>query len=97
MGLLHLDFVLYDDLQEIPDGSRDSATRGLPGRFSEKDSADRQIDPNADLDSYKMEKLHQHVQQYTIFRQQLYAGEYAAAGQPRLPSAAYAASSVTPY
>jgi len=66
-GYSHLDFVLYDDLQEIPDGSRDSATRRFTRQVSEKDSADRQIVSDADLNSYSIEKLHQHVQHYRIF------------------------------
>jgi iron complex outermembrane receptor protein len=76
-GYSHLDFVLYDDLQEIPDGSRDSATRRFTRQVSEKDSADRQIVSNADLDSYRMEKLHQHVQHYRIYSGNSFTlGEY---------------------
>jgi len=80
--------VLYDDLQEIPTGSRDSATRRFTRQISEKDSADRQIVSNADLDSYKMEKLHQHVQHYRIYSGNSFTlGEYGRlAGQPRLPA-----------
>jgi iron complex outermembrane receptor protein len=65
-GYSHLDFVLYDDLQEIPDGSRDSATRRFTRQISEEDTI-REIVSNADLNSYKMEKLHQHVQHYRIY------------------------------
>lgn len=65
-GYSHLDFVLYDDLQEIPDGSRDSATGQFTRQITENDSV-RQIVPQSDLDSYKMEKLHQHVQHYRIY------------------------------
>ncbi|HTI07062.1 MAG TPA: TonB-dependent receptor [Puia sp.] len=65
-GYSHLDFVLYDDLQEIPDGSRDSATGRFTRQITEADSV-RQIVPLSDLDSYKMEKLHQHVQHYRIY------------------------------
>jgi iron complex outermembrane receptor protein len=65
-GYSHLDFVLYDDLQEIPDGSRDSATGRFTRQISEEDSV-RQIVSNADLNSYSIEKLHQHVQHYRVF------------------------------
>ncbi|HWK02913.1 MAG TPA: TonB-dependent receptor [Puia sp.] len=65
-GYSHLDFVLYDDLQEIPDGSRDSATGQFTRQISEADTV-RQIVPQSDLDSYKMEHIHQHVQHYRIY------------------------------
>ncbi|HEY4063410.1 MAG TPA: TonB-dependent receptor [Puia sp.] len=65
-GYSHLDFVLYDDLQEIPDGSRDSATRRFTRQISEADTV-RQIVSQHDLDSYSIEKLHQHVQHYRVY------------------------------
>jgi len=65
-GYSHLDFVLYDDLQEIPDGSRDSATRRFTRQVTEDDSV-REIVSNADLNSYKIEKIHQHVQHYRLY------------------------------
>ncbi len=60
-GFSHLNFILYDDLQEIPDGSRDSATRRFTRQMTEIDTL-RQIVPDGDLNSYSIEKLHQHVQ-----------------------------------
>ena len=75
-GYSHLDFVLYDDLQEIPDGSRDSATRRFTRQISEADTV-RQIVSDADLNSYKIEKLHQHVQHYRIYSGNSFTlGEY---------------------
>jgi iron complex outermembrane receptor protein len=65
-GYSHLDFVIFDDLQEIPDGSRDSATRRFTRQISEADTV-REIVPDADLNSYRMEKIHQHVQHYRIY------------------------------
>jgi iron complex outermembrane receptor protein len=65
-GYSHLDFVLYDDLQEIPDGSRDSATGKFTRQITEADSA-REIVSSGDLGSYHLEKLHQHVQHYRIY------------------------------
>src|SRR5258708_4834833 len=66
MGYSHLDFVLYDDLQEIPDGSRDSATGRFTRQISEEDTVGQSVS-SSDLDSYKMEKIHQHVQHYRIY------------------------------
>ena len=65
-GYSHLNFVLYDDLQEIPDGSRDSASRRFTRQITESDTV-RQIVSDADLNSYGIEKLHQHVQHYRIY------------------------------
>ncbi|HWB62591.1 MAG TPA: TonB-dependent receptor plug domain-containing protein, partial [Chitinophagales bacterium] len=49
-GFSHLNFSLFDDLQEIPDGSRDSATRRFTRQISEEDTV-REIVSNADLNS----------------------------------------------
>lgn len=65
-GYSHLNVVLYDDLQEIPDGSRDSASRHFTRQITEADTV-RQIVSDADLNSYAIEKLHQHVQHYRIY------------------------------
>lgn len=65
-GYSHLSLSLYDDLQEIPDGSRDSAT----GKFTQQvteDDAFRPIVSDAALKSYTMTPLHQHVQHYRGF------------------------------
>jgi len=65
-GYSHLNFIMYDDLQEIPDGSRDSVTGRFTKQISEADTI-RQIVSNADLNSYRMEKIHQHVQHYRVY------------------------------
>ena len=65
-GYSHLDFVLFDDLQEIPDGSRDSATWKFTRQITEADTV-RQIVSDNDLNSYKIGILHQHVQHYRVF------------------------------
>jgi iron complex outermembrane receptor protein len=65
-GYSHLNFVLYDDLQEIPDGSRDSATRRFTKQITEADTV-RPIVSDAELNSYKIANLHQHVQHYRLF------------------------------
>lgn len=65
-GYSHLNFVLYDDLQEIPDGSRDSATRRFTKQITEADTV-RPIVSDEELNSYKITNLHQHVQHYRLF------------------------------
>ena len=65
-GYSHLNFVLYDDKQEIPDGSRDSVSRQFTRQISEADTV-RQIVSDADLNSYTIEKLHQRIQHYRVF------------------------------
>ncbi len=75
-GYSHLDFIAYNDLQEIPDGSRDSLTRQFTRQISEADTV-RQIVSRHDLNSYKIEKLHQHVQHYRFFSGNSFTlGEY---------------------
>ncbi|MBS1918298.1 MAG: TonB-dependent receptor [Bacteroidetes bacterium] len=65
-GYSHLSLSLFDDLQEIPDGSRDSL-----GRFTyqntEADTLPRPIVPKSWLTSYAITPLHQHVQHYRVY------------------------------
>jgi iron complex outermembrane recepter protein len=77
-GYSHLDFVLYDDMQEIPDGSRDSATGKFTRQIYEGDADSiRQIVSDADLNTYRIEKLHQHVQHYRVYSANSFTlGEY---------------------
>jgi len=65
-GYSHLNFSLFDALQDIPDGSRDSVTRKFTKQISEADTV-RQIVSNSELNSYKIPVLHQHVQHYKIY------------------------------
>ena len=65
-GYSHINFVLYDDLQEIPDGSRDSASRKFTKQITEADTL-RPIVTDAELNTYSIAKLHQHVQHYRVF------------------------------
>jgi iron complex outermembrane receptor protein len=64
-GYSHINFSLYNDLQEIPDGSRDSLTRQFTRQISEADTV-RQVVSQHDLNSYKIEPLHQLVQHYRV-------------------------------
>jgi iron complex outermembrane receptor protein len=65
-GYSHLSLSLYDDLQEIPDGSRDSASRRFTKQITEED-LDRPVVTDAELKSYSITPLHQHVQHYRIY------------------------------
>ncbi len=57
---------LFDDLQDIPDGSRDSVTRQFTKQITEGDLF-RPIVSNSELNSYGIPTLHQHVQLYRIY------------------------------
>jgi iron complex outermembrane recepter protein len=65
-GYSHLNFSAFNDLQEIPDGSRDSTTRKFTKQITEADTF-RPIVSNAELNSYKIAILHQHVQHYKLY------------------------------
>jgi iron complex outermembrane receptor protein len=65
-GFSHLSFTLYDDLQEIPDGSRDSAGK-FTQQVTEADTLPRPVVSDAALSSYAITPLHQHVQHYRIY------------------------------
>ncbi|KAA9038590.1 TonB-dependent receptor [Ginsengibacter hankyongi] len=65
-GYSHLGVSTFNDLQEIPDGSRDSATRKFTKQITEADTV-RRIVSDAELRSYKITALHQHVQHYRIY------------------------------
>jgi iron complex outermembrane receptor protein len=65
-GFSHLNFTLYNDLQEIPDGSRDSATGKFTKQITEDDLF-RPVVTGNELRSYKITPLHQHVQNYRVY------------------------------
>ncbi len=65
-GYSHLGLSLYNNLQEVPDGSRDSATRRFTKQITEADLF-RPIVSDKELRSYKISDLHQHVQHYRIY------------------------------
>ncbi len=64
-GYSHLKFSVFDDLQSIPDGSRDSVSRKFTKQISEADTL-RPIVSDADLKTYTIPVLHQYVQHYKI-------------------------------
>lgn len=65
-GYSYLNASVFDDLQEIPDGSRDSLSRKFTKQVTE-DDAFRPIVSNSELNSYSISPLHQHVQLYRIY------------------------------
>ena len=65
-GYSHINFSIFDDLQEIPDGSRDSLTNKFTKQITEGDTY-RPIVTDGALNSYKITDLHQHVQHYKIY------------------------------
>jgi iron complex outermembrane receptor protein len=65
-GSTYLNASLFDDLQAIPDGSRDSLTRQFTQQITDADVF-RTIVPQSVLNSYAIPVLHQHVQLYRIY------------------------------
>jgi iron complex outermembrane receptor protein len=65
-GYSHLNLSVYNDLQEIPDGSRDSITRQFTKQITEADTM-RPVVSTSELNSYKIAVLHQHIQHYRIY------------------------------
>lgn len=60
---------LYDNLQEIPDGSRDSLTRKFTRQVLDEgdDIKSRPVVPDGELKSYSIVPLHQHIQHYRLY------------------------------
>ncbi len=65
-GYSHLNFSLFNDLQEIPGGSRDAVTRKFTKQITEDDTF-RPIVSDAELNSYKIIALHQLVRHYRLY------------------------------
>lgn len=66
-GFSQLEFTMFNDLQGIPDGSRDSATRKFTKQIYDGNQDtinNRPIVSQSELNSYKLPVLHQHVQHY---------------------------------
>ena len=69
-GFTHLNITLYDNLQGIPDGSRDSLTRKFTKQIHEVDLDDiknRPIVSDHELNSYQLSPLQQHIQHYRLY------------------------------
>jgi len=65
-GYSHLSLSVFDDLQEIPDGSRDSVTRQFTQQITDLDTYRPIVSPQ-ELNSYTITPLHQHVQHYRAY------------------------------
>jgi iron complex outermembrane receptor protein len=65
-GYSHLGFSIFQDIQEIPDGSRDSASRKFTKQITEADTI-RPIVSNDELRTYKISTLHQNIQHYRVY------------------------------
>jgi iron complex outermembrane receptor protein len=65
-GYSYLNASVFDDQQEIPDGSRDSLTRKFTRQINDEDIF-RPIVPGSVLNSYSITPVHQHVQLYRIY------------------------------
>jgi iron complex outermembrane receptor protein len=65
-GYSYFNASVFDDEQEIPDGSRDSLTRKFTEQVTDADTY-RPIVPDNVLNSYAITPLHQHVQLYRIY------------------------------
>lgn len=65
-GYSYFNASLFDDQQEIPDGSRDSLTRKFTKQITENDTFRPIVSPG-ELNSYAISGLHQHVQLYRIY------------------------------
>jgi iron complex outermembrane receptor protein len=67
-GYSHVTVSMFNDLQAIPDGSRDSATRQFTRQVTELDSpmSARPVVTNQELNTYQLPVLHQHVQLYRV-------------------------------
>lgn len=69
-GFSHLNASLYDNLQGIPDGSRDSLTRKFTKQVLEGNGDDiknRPVVSNEELNSYTLNPLHQRIQHYRLY------------------------------
>ena len=69
-GYSNLNATLYDNLQGIPDGSRDSLTRKFTKQVYEgalDDITNRPVATAAELNSYTLSPLHQHIQHYRVY------------------------------
>ncbi|RAJ26162.1 TonB-dependent receptor [Pedobacter cryoconitis] len=75
-GSSTFNLTLYDNIQGIPDGSRDSLTRKFTHQIYEGDLDDiknRPVVSDALLNSYTLSPLHQHIQHYRIYNNNHYA------------------------
>jgi iron complex outermembrane receptor protein len=69
-GSAHGYLTLYDNQQEIPDGSRDSLSRRFTRQVFESgldDIKNRPLVPDSELNTYGISALHQRIRHYRVF------------------------------
>ena len=69
-GYSSLNFTLFNDLQGIPDGSRDSLTRKFTKQVYEGEQDDitnRPVVSSSELNGYALSPLHQRIQHYRVY------------------------------
>lgn len=74
-GYSHLNVTVYDNLQGIPDGSRDSLSRKFTKQVYEgaiDDLINRPVVSDKELNGYKLSPLHQHIQHYRMYNHSFY-------------------------
>lgn len=75
-GFSHINATLYDNLQGIPDGSRDSLTRQFTKQVFEGDNDTlykRPLVTSSELNGYQLSPLHQRIQHYRVYTHHNYA------------------------
>lgn len=69
-GSSSINLTLYDNLQGIPDGSRDSLSRRFTKQVAEGAAdilSERPLVAKQELDGYRLSPLHQHIQHYRLY------------------------------
>ncbi len=65
-GFSHFNVSMFDNLQEVPDGTRDSTSRKFTQQITEADTF-RPVVPQSTLDNYQIANIHQHVQHFRVY------------------------------
>jgi iron complex outermembrane receptor protein len=69
-GFTRLAMTIYDNMQEIPDGTRDSASRAFTRQQDEPSVDDvklRPVVPAGEFTRYNIADIHQHIQHYRLY------------------------------
>lgn len=69
-GFSNINLTIYNNLQGIPDGSRDSLSRRFTKQVNEgslDDIKNRPVVSDKELTSYRLSPLHQHIQHYRVY------------------------------
>ncbi len=74
-GYSHFNITVYDNLQGIPDGSRDSISRKFTKQVEEGEDDDiksRPVVSKKELNTYRLSPLHQHIRHYRAYMNHFY-------------------------